>query len=280
MKRKIVVTGANGYIGSKTVKRLLDLGNDVIAVDFKDEHIDKRATIIKTDIFADANYYELFGKPDVCLHMAWRNGFIHNSTSHIEDLSKHFTFIKGLIDSGISQIAIMGSMHEVGYYEGKISEVKETNPQSLYAIAKDALRRSCELYCKDKNVIFQWLRGFYIFGDDEFGNSIFCKLVQASKEGKEKFPFTTGKNEFDFLHINDMVEQVSAAVMQSDIYGEINICSGTHKSLAEQIEWYIKEKSLNIELEYGKYPDRPYDSPCIYGDNSKIEQILKKTKNK
>jgi len=278
MPKKIVVTGANGYIGSKTIKKLLDLGNEVVAVDFKDEHIDERAKIIKTNIFADKDYYEIFGKPDVCLHMAWRDGFVHNSSSHIEDLSSHFKFIKKLIDSGISQIAVMGSMHEIGYYEGKVSEIKETNPQSLYAIAKDSLRRACELYCKDKDVIFQWLRGFYIFGDDEFGNSIFCKLVQAAKEGKKTFPFTTGKNEFDFIHINDMIEQISATIMQNDIFGEINICSGTHNSLAKQVEWYIKEKKLDINLEYGKYPDRPYDSPCIYGDNSKIKKILEKMK--
>lgn len=276
MKRKILITGANGYIGSKIVKKLLDLGNEVIAVDFSDTHIDKRTKIFKQNIFADENYYELFGKPDVCLHMAWRDGFVHNSPNHILDLSNHFKFIKNLVDSGINQIAIMGTMHELGYYEGKISEVKETNPQSLYGIAKDSLRRACKLYCKDKKTKLQWLRAFYIYGDDEFGNSIFCKLVKASREGKKTFPFTTGKNEYDFLHIDELVNQISAAVMQEKIDGEINICSGAHKSLAEQIEWYIKEKKLGIKLDYGKYPDRPYDSPCIYGDNKKIQEILNK----
>jgi dTDP-6-deoxy-L-talose 4-dehydrogenase (NAD+) len=280
MNKKILVTGANGYIGSKTVKKLLDMGCEVIAVDFSDEHIDKRATIIKTNIFENKNYYELFGRPDVCLHMAWRDGFVHNSINHIQDLSNHFAFVKNLIDSGICQVAVMGTMHEVGYYEGKISELSYTNPQSLYGVAKDALRRSLEIYCKDKQVDFQWLRAFYIFGDDEFGNSIFCKLVRASKEGKELFPFTTGKNKYDFIHVNDLVEQISNTVLQNDICGQINLCTGDPKSLAEQIEWYIKENNLNIKLDYGKYPDRPYDSPCIYGDNEKIQKIMSKKKVK
>ena len=274
MTKKILVTGANGYIGSKIVRKLLDLGNEVIAVDFSDDHIDKRAKIYKVNIFEDENYYEMFEEPDVCLHMAWRDGFIHNSPNHILDLSNHFRFIKNLVDAGIKQVAVMGSMHEIGYYEGKVSEIDKTNPQSLYGISKDALRRACELYCKDKDVKFQWLRGFYIFGDDEFGNSIFCKLVKASREGITNFPFTTGKNEYDFIHVDELVKLISAAVMQDKVDGEINVCSGTHKSLAEQIEWYIKEKGLNIKLDYGKYPDRPYDSPCIYGDNTKIKNIL------
>ena len=274
MKKKILVTGANGYIGSKIVKKLLDLGNEVIAVDFNDTHIDSRAIIKKISIFEEENCYESLGKPDVCLHMAWRNGFIHNDPSHIEDLSNHFLFIKRLIDAGIKQVAIMGSMHEIGYHEGMISEVKETNPQSLYGIAKDALRRSCEQYCEGKNTKLQWLRAFYIYGNDTFGSSIFCKLLKASNEGQKTFPFTTGKNEYDFLHIDELINQIAAAVMQDEVIGEINICSGTHKSLAEQIEWYIKENNLD-KLEYGKYPDRPYDSPCVYGDNTKIQQILK-----
>lgn len=276
MKKKILVTGANGYIGSKIVKKLLDLGNEVIAVDFNDTHIDSRAIIKKINIFEEENCYESLGKPDVCLHMAWRNGFVHNDPSHIVDLSNHFLFIKRLVDAGIKQVAVMGSMHEVGYYEGMISDVKETNPQSLYGIAKDALRRACEQYCQGKDTKFQWLRAFYIFGNDTFGNSIFCKLLKANNEGQKTFPFTTGKNEYDFLCIDELIKQIAAAVMQDEIVGEINICSGTHKSLAEQIEWYIKDNNLDIKLDYGKYPDRPYDSPCVYGDNTKIKEILSK----
>lgn len=275
MANKVLVTGANGYIGSKVVKRLLDLGCNVVAVDFSNEHIDSRANFIKEDIFADKDYYEIFGKPDVCLHMAWRDAFVHNSANHIKDLSSHFMFIKNMIDSGVKQVAIMGTMHEAGYFEGKMSELDYTNPQSLYGIAKDALRRSLELYCKDKDVVFQWLRAFYIFGDDEFGNSIFCKLVQASKEGKTTFPFTTGKNQYDFIHVNDLVEQICSSINQQEVTGEINLCSGHPVSLAEQIEWYIKENNLNIQLDYGKFPDRPYDSPCVYGDNEKINKIFK-----
>lgn len=271
---KILVTGANGYIGSRVVKKLLDSGNEVIATDIHDEHIDTRATVIKENIFGDINFYELFQKPDICLHMAWRDGFVHHSENHILDLSSHFRFLKNLIDSGISQIAVMGTMHEAGYFEGKMSDLTYTNPQSLYGVAKDCLRRSLSLYCAGKDVVFQWLRAFYIYGADDFGNSVFCKLRQAVKEGKQTFPFTTGKNQYDFIHIEDLVNQIVLAVLQREIAGEINVCSGKPVSLADQIEWYIRENDLPIQLDYGKYPDRPYDSPCVYGDTMKIHKIM------
>lgn len=47
-------------------------------------------------------------------------------------------------------------------------------------------------------------------------------------------------------------------------------------SLADRVEQFIKDNHLKIKLKYGAYPDRPYDSPCIYGDNNKILKILSK----
>lgn len=272
---KILITGANGYIGAKLVKVLCDKGVDVIASDIDSPHIDKRATFIKANIFeAKENWYAFFGKPDVCLHMAWRDGFVHNSEKHMGDLSAHFLFMKNLIDNGLPKIASMGSMHEVGYWEGAIDENTPCSPLSQYGIAKNALRKSIELYARQKNCKFQWLRCFYIYGDDKYGNSIFCKIRQAVEEGKAFFPFTSGKNKYDFIHVDELSEQLAMCLMQDEVLGVINCCTGKPVSLAEQVEWYIEHNRLPIKLDYGKYPDRPYDSPCIYGDDSKIKRIM------
>jgi len=113
----------------------------------------------------------------VLLHMAWRNGFVHNDISHIIDLPKHFSFIKKMAAFGCKQIAVMGTMHEVVFFEGCIKENTPTNPESLYGISKDALRRSTKLICKDFDAVFQWLRAYYIVGNEMNGCSIFSKFV-------------------------------------------------------------------------------------------------------
>ena len=48
---KILITGANGYLGKGVVRQLLNENYNVIATDFKDNFIDKRATIVIGDIF-------------------------------------------------------------------------------------------------------------------------------------------------------------------------------------------------------------------------------------
>lgn len=273
---RYLVTGANGYIGSHIVKLLLNHGHEVYAADVNYQNVDQRAVCLETNIFSgDEDIFEKLMKPDVCIHLAWRNGFVHNSDTHILDLPNHFTFVKNMLNGGCKHMVVMGSMHEVGYWEGAIDEHTPTNPKSLYGIAKNTLRQIClELAAGKEDVCLQWIRGFYILGDDLKNNSVFSKLLKAGMEGKEKFPFTSGKNQYDFIKVDKLSEQIVAVAEQTEIAGVINCCTGKPHSLAEEAEEFIKEHKLNIELEYGAFPDRAYDSPGVWGNPDKINKIL------
>lgn len=275
---RILVTGANGYLGQGIVKCLVDKGHIVIAADFKTENVDPRAEKIECNLFEIEKPYDFFGQPDALLHLAWRDGFVHYSSAHIDDLPKHYAFIKSFAESGIKQIAVLGSMHEIGFYEGSIREDTPCHPITPYGIGKNALRDLTQMVCKKNNVIFQWLRGYYIVGNSKFGSSIFSKITAAVEEGKAEFPFTTGQNQYDFIDYEQFAEQVASAITQDEINGIINICSGYPEKLADRVERFIKENGYHIQLKYGAFPDRPYDSKAIWGDGTKIENILNKQK--
>ncbi|WP_077071182.1 NAD-dependent epimerase/dehydratase family protein [Mailhella massiliensis] len=275
---KILVTGANGYIGAHVVSYLLEhTSHEVVAVDFADTWVDSRATFLSRNILADAenpSLYEELGRPEALIHLAWRNGFDHKAESHITDLPGHYLFLKNMIDAGTKSVSVMGSMHEVGYYEGVVTENTPCAPLSLYGIGKNALRQSLLLYAEGREVSVKWLRAYYILGDNARNKSIFSRILGWEKEGKKTFPFTRGTNKYDFISVEKLAEQIAEASVQNTVEGIINVCSGTPVALKDMVEKFIEENGLGIRPEYGVFPDRKYDSPAIWGDCSKINAIL------
>ena len=275
MNGTVLVTGAGGYIGRHVVLALLERGVHVKALDLRLDGVDPRAERVAADLFsADPEIYDRLGRPDVVLHMAWRDGFKHNSPAHLDDLPAHFHLIENLLAGGLKHLAVMGTMHEVGYWEGPIDETSPCRPASLYGISKNALRETAALLAGQHDALLQWIRAYYIVGDDKFGNSIFSKLLAAAEEGRRTFPFTSGKNKYDFISVSDLARHIAAIVCQVEVAGIVNACSGEPLSLADRVEASIREHGLDLELEYGAFPDRPYDSPGVWGDATKIRAIM------
>lgn len=272
---RVVVTGASGYIGRHVVDALIKMHHEVIAVDMINKGINTDATFLSLDIFSDDIYNKL-GRPDACIHMAWKDGFNHASDAHMGMLSKHYAFIKNMIDGGVKYLSVMGTMHEIGYYEGCVDENTPTNPLSMYGIAKNALREASLLLADKSDTALMWLRAYYILGDDSNNNSIFTKITQMEHEGKASFPFVSGKNKYDFIHVDELAKQIATASTQSEITGIINCCSGKPVSLADKVNEFIEKNHYSIRPDYGKFPERPYDSPAIWGDNTKINLIMEK----
>ena len=191
-------------------------------------------------------------------------------------------FVIGLFKKVIIADALLGPIgegfahaSEIGFYEGSIDENTPANPQSLYGIAKNALRQGITVLQKSHSFLLQWIRGFYIVGNVERGSSIFSKLAQAEKRGEKTFPFTMGTNQFDFIDYDEFCKQVTAVVMQERVNGIINCCSGNPMRLGERVEQFLAENHFQIKLQYGAFPDRLYDSKAVWGDSRKIEAIMK-----
>lgn len=273
----VLVTGAGGYVGRHVVTALLDRGVDVLATVRPGSRadVDPRAVVLAVDVLdPDLDLAAIsVAPPSTVVHLAWQDGFMHNSPSHMLNLSNHYRFLSRLADWGVGRISVLGTMHEVGYWEGAIAENTPTNPLSLYGIAKDSLRRSTFASLSEL-VEVQWLRCYYIYGDDRNNQSIFTRILKAVDEGKSEFPFTTGKNKYDFLDVAELGRQIAIVATEPGVTGTINCCSGEPISLADKVQEFIDTNGLPITLQFGAYPDRPYDSPGVWGDATVIRGLV------
>lgn len=273
----VVITGSAGYVGSHVVRAVADLGFTPIAIvrPGSSRVLDGRAHVVEADVL-DPSFdvtSVVDGSTASFIHLAWQDGFVHNAPSHMTNLSAHFSLLSAVADAQVPRIAALGTMHEVGYWEGAITEDTPTNPRSLYGVAKDALRRSTQIALADR-VELAWLRCYYIYGDDRRNNSIFSKLLAAVDAGQATMPFITGAKKYDFIDVAELADQIALAAVTPGVTGTINCSSGIPISLAEQVEAFIAENDLPISLEYGAFPERPYDSPAVWGDATRIREIV------
>jgi dTDP-6-deoxy-L-talose 4-dehydrogenase (NAD+) len=274
MKNTILVTGAGGYLGRGIVPELQAAGWRVVVADFSlPEGLGD--VQVRGDVYGTTDFRSTFGQVDVLLDLAVRQGFLHDSPTHLEDLPLHYDLATRAIEGGISDLVVMGTMHEVGFFEGCVREDTPCWPTTLYGIAKNALRQACEQLCTRSGVAFRWLRGFYIVGAEPMGRSVFSKIAAADERGDATFPLTSGKNQYDFVTYEDFCRMVRISALQTGESALIHLCSGEPERLGEQVEAFIDKHGMAIRPEYGAYPDRPYDSKAIWGDSSAIDALVR-----
>ena len=74
--------------------------------------------------------------------------------------------------------------------------------------------------------------------------------------------------------MEELARQIVAVAAQTEYAGIVQCCSGQPVSLGEMAERFIRDRGLSIRLDYGAFPDRPYDSPGVWGDTTALQKIL------
>ena len=267
--KKVIVSGATGFIGQHLIPILLKDGYEVLAISRNRKRAEflpwfKDVKFISYDFHSDQQITKVDGFRGL-IHLAWQDLPNYDSSIHVKkNLPCSYRFIDSLLNKGVNQVLIAGTCSEYGLKSGAISSSSTTEPTTQYAIAKDTLRKKLTLLSFKKDFNLQWARIFYMFGKGQNSNSIISQLDFAIKNNQKVFHMSGGEQLRDYLPVEKAAEKLSN-LYKSGNKGIFNICSGKPISIRNLVESYIEKKNSNIIPKYGYYPYSVYEPMQFWG---------------
>lgn len=280
--KKILVTGASGFIGNHLINELLKYDVSIVATSVESlDEIKKYEWSEKVDYIQfnlnDLNdvSFELFNKPDQLIHLAWEGLPNYKELYHFEkNLFSNYNFIKKLVGEGLQKVSVIGTCFEYGMQEGCLSEEIPTSPSNPYGLAKDSLRKFIHELSLKINFEFNWFRLFYIYGKGQSPNSLLSSLERAIENGDKEFNMSPGDQIRDFISVNETVEIIAKLSLFDKECGIVNCCSGNPITVKEMVENKLKEMAKNIKLNLGHYPYPELEPFSFWGNRVKLNSIL------
>jgi dTDP-6-deoxy-L-talose 4-dehydrogenase (NAD+) len=280
--KKVLVTGATGFIGNYVVNSLLENNYHVIATSSSLDNAKKQSWFNRVpylpfnlESFDDSvNYFHLFQEPDILIHLAWEGLPNYKSSFHYEiNLPRHTAFLQNLIRNGLTDISVTGTCFEYGMKEGCLKEDMTAEPANAYALAKDNLRKALEDFQLVFRFHLKWIRLFYMYGKGQSANSLVSQLDKALEQEQQAFNMSGGEQVRDYLPVEVVAENIIKISVQQKVTGIINCCSGKPVTVKEFVENYLQNKHKNIRLNLGYYPYADYEPMRFWGDNTKLKSI-------
>ena len=292
MKKKILVTGCAGFIGSSITNYLASKNPnkfDIWGIDNfskgNKENISKKIKFIKGSCESDIILKKLKKKKFFAiLHFAGQSSGEVSFNKPLKDFNDNlFTTIKLLefaIANKCKQFIYASSMGVYGDNKFVKNEKIFPNPKSIYGVSKNASENYIKIY-KSKGLNFTILRLFNVYGPGQrldnlnqgmvriFFNQIFKNKKLIVKGSKNRVR--------DFIYIDDVVSIVSKLIGNKKAFNEIfNICSGESHKIDKLIKTIKKIVNFNFKVIYSK--ETPLDQKYISADNTKIKKVLKLNK--
>ena len=251
---KIAVTGATGFIGRHVRNAFAETEQDVVLVVRDTQKVGNkfaREEIVLADISqAQNDWFELLGKPDALLHMAW-GGLPHYMDNHHVDveLPMQARFLTAIVNSGLKKLVVTGTCYEYGLSSGALSENQETNPNTPYGVAKDNLRRELFNLQSAKNFDLTWARVFYPYGEGQSENSLYSSISKAIREAETSFVITSGNSLLDFISVVDVSRVLAWFATVGSGIGLVNLGTGNPLAVSEFVRRQARSNSWEFNIQ-------------------------------
>ncbi len=275
---KILLTGANGFVGSHLARVLVEEGTEVHAVVRPGADLSRIGKLksslhlIEADLLDKDSVASMLSgtEYDCCVHAAWyaEPGKYLHSNRNVDwvGASVHLAWI--LAKSGCKRMVGLGTCFEYDLTQGGLSENSPLKPASLYAASKLAAGRGIESLANALDMSFAWARLFYLYGPGEDPRRLVPSVITSLLEGREA-KTTRGEQIRDYLHVRD-VARALWEIVQSDLQGPVNIGSGQRHSVAEIVAEIAGSIGREDLLKRGALPYREGDPEVVLADNRRL----------
>jgi nucleoside-diphosphate-sugar epimerase len=257
--KRVLVTGAGGFIGRSSIAPLKRMGFEVHAV-LSGAHPGANPTAPSgafthvADLLSERQVDVLLERvaPTHLLHFAWiaAPGIYWHSVDNFRWLAASQNLLQGFRARGGIRAVMAGSCVEYDWSKASVcSETSspmadESAALTPYAATKIALQKALAQFAREEHLSSAWGRIFFQFGPHEHPDRLVPSVIRHLLKNQEAL-CTHGRQIRSFLHVAD-VGAAFAQLLESDVQGPVNIGSDERIALAELID--------RIALEIGR-PD-------------------------
>lgn len=271
---KVLVIGANGFLGTKLTLAFAGRGSKVVALVDKRFPYDsiKCQSNIETIEFVleeiDSLEGEVFSDIDVLYHFAWAGvnaAYRNESEVQVQNVMFGLKVMEFAERHHISKVIIPGSAAEVSCGDGMITGYETPAPSDMYSASKVATRYICLNYAKQHHVGLIWTLITSIYGPGRDDNNLISYTIKSLLKG-EKPSTTKLEQKWDYLHVDDLI---SALILlgEKGVSGKVYpVGSGEYRQMSEYVN--IIRDLINPSLPLG-IGDLPYKNEVI--DNQKMD---------
>ena len=237
--KKLLLTGASGFIGRHTIPFLIKRGYEVNAIfntTKPDINEDKDLFWHKCNLLNLDEQKKLIAKikPSHLLHFAWYTipGKYLQSIENFRWVQASLELLVNFVENGGKRAVFAGTCAEYDRSYGNCSE-KSTplTPSTLYGTSKNSLHEMLRQFSSQTDLSYAWGRVFFLYGPYEYPDrlvaSFICSLL------KDQIAHCLyGDLIRDFLHVQD-VASAFVSLLESNVSGPVNIASGNPIALRD-----------------------------------------------
>ncbi len=292
MKKRILITGAAGFIGSNLVSSLLAKGSyDIIGIDNFDDFYSrdqKEKNISEFQSRAGFQFVEgdvtkmsdlsLLGEIDIIVHLAAKAGVRPSILDPISYQSVNVGGTQNLLEfarqRNIRQFVFASSSSVYGINEHvPWSEEDKLMPISPYASTKLSCEMLGHVYSHLYGIRFLALRFFTVYGPGQRPDLAIHKFFKSIIKGKPIPVFGDGSTRRDYTFVEDTVKGIEGAISYEGADFEI-INLGNHQTVTLSDLISAIERTCGKKAIIDRQPQQPGDVPQTYADISKAGKLL------